>query len=94
MRTSSSCSLAILATPVGPSGETFDLTEIKVGTSDGPTMLPNGTPLRLGDYFDVALDEDGDTFWIFGQYIDDNGTPNDLDDDTWATFIAHVKMPD
>jgi hypothetical protein len=74
--------------------EVFELTEIKVGSSDGPAKLPNGNSLRTGDYFDAALDEDGETFWIFGEYIDDEGTPNDLTDDTWATFIAHVKMPD
>jgi hypothetical protein len=76
-------------------GEVFELTRIKVGSADGATIAgAMEEVLRLGDYFDAALDEDGETFWIFGEYIDDNGTPNDLTDDTWATFIAHVKMPD
>jgi hypothetical protein len=76
-------------------GEVFDLTRIKVGSADGATIAgAMEEVLRLGDYFDAALDEDGETFWIFGEHIDDNGTPNDPDDDFWATFIAHVKMPD
>jgi hypothetical protein len=76
-------------------GEVFDLTRIKVGSADGATIAgAMEQVLRFGDYFDAALDEDGETFWIFGEHIDDEGTPNDLTDDTWATFIAHVKMPD
>ena len=76
-------------------GEVFELTRIKVGSADGATIAgAMEEVLRLGDYFDAALDEDGETFWIFGEYIDDAGTPNDPDDDFWATFIAHVKMPD
>lgn len=78
-----------------PDGEVFDLTEIKVGSADGATKIPPlGEVLRLGDYFDAARDEDGRTFWVFGEYIDNNPTPSDPDDDFWSTYIAHLQMPD
>ena len=40
---------------------------------------------RWGDYFDMALDPDGNTFWICGEYYENGG---------WGTWISSFTISD
>ncbi|MBK7405344.1 MAG: hypothetical protein IPJ41_12105 [Phycisphaerales bacterium] len=51
------------------------LTTAKIGTAAGSG--------RWGDYFDMALDPDGNTFWICGEYYQASG---------WGTWISSFTV--
>jgi len=47
-----------------------------------------GSQNEWGDYTDICVDPDGETFWLTGEYVKDL----DPDPDIWGTWIAHVQI--
>lgn len=47
----------------------------------------DGSPHRWGDYTEMTVDPDGETFWYLGEYSKNTGTS-----DRWGTWIAQVDL--
>lgn len=67
-----------------------------LGTLQTETVIKSGeieytafdtAPHRWGDYTEMTVDPDGETFWYLGEYSKNTGTS-----DRWGTWIAQVDL--
>jgi hypothetical protein len=61
--------------------------QIKAGEIEY-TSFESSAPRRWGDYTEMTVDPDGETFWYLGEYSKNTGTT----DGRWGTWIAQVDL--
>ncbi|MCA9927417.1 MAG: hypothetical protein KC419_03025 [Anaerolineales bacterium] len=61
--------------------------QIKAGEIEY-TSFESSAPRRWGDYTEMTIDPNGETFWYLGEYSKNTGTT----DGRWGTWIAQVDL--
>ncbi len=80
----------------------------RLGMNDDDTQFPRfeikaselptgpdgvGTSQAFGDYASIALDPDGETFWVIGEYVRAGPQLGSIKrNPTWSTWVAHIRL--